>query len=52
LGLAISQAIARAHGGDLTYARDAGVTRLELTLPEGDWRGDAQAAPAMARGAG
>jgi len=33
LGLAISRAIARAHGGDLTYARGEGVTRLELTLP-------------------
>jgi signal transduction histidine kinase len=33
LGLAISRAIARAHGGDLTYARQDGVTRLELTLP-------------------
>jgi signal transduction histidine kinase len=52
LGLAISQAIARAHGGDLTYARDPGVTRLELTLPEGDWRREAQVAPAVAGGAG
>jgi signal transduction histidine kinase len=33
LGLAISRAIARGHGGDLTYARQDGVTRLELTLP-------------------
>jgi signal transduction histidine kinase len=33
LGLAISRAIARAHGGDLTYARQDGVTRLDLTLP-------------------
>ena len=33
LGLAISRAIARAHGGDLTYWRDSEVTRLELTLP-------------------
>ena len=33
LGLAISRAIARAHGGDVTYARDGDVTRFELTLP-------------------
>jgi signal transduction histidine kinase len=33
LGLAISRAIARAHGGDLTYARADEVTSLELTLP-------------------
>lgn len=33
LGLAISRGIARAHGGDLTYARGAEVTRFELTLP-------------------
>lgn len=33
LGLAISRGIARAHGGDLTYARGADVTRFELTLP-------------------
>ena len=52
LGLAISQAIARAHGGDLTYAREVGVTRLELTLPEGDWRRDAEVAPALAGGVG
>ena len=32
LGLAISRAIARAHGGDLTYAREAGTTRLVLRL--------------------
>ena len=31
--LAISRAIARANGGDLTYWRDSEVTRLELTLP-------------------
>jgi signal transduction histidine kinase len=35
LGLAISRAIARAHGGDLTYARGGGLTCLELTLPRG-----------------
>jgi signal transduction histidine kinase len=34
LGLAISRAIARAHGGDLTYAREGELTRLELTLPQ------------------
>jgi signal transduction histidine kinase len=32
LGLAISRAIARAHDGDVTYARDDGTTRFELTL--------------------
>jgi signal transduction histidine kinase len=32
LGLAISRAIARAHGGDATYAREGNVTRFELTL--------------------
>ncbi len=32
LGLAISRAIARAHGGELTYARRDDVTRFELTL--------------------
>ena len=32
LGLAISRAIARAHGGDVTYARDGQVTRFDLTL--------------------
>ena len=30
-GLAISRAIARAHGGDVIYARDGDVTRFELT---------------------
>ncbi len=33
LGLAISRAIARAHGGDVTYARDGAVTRFSLSLP-------------------
>ena len=33
LGLAISRAIARAHDGDLIYARAGDVTRFELTLP-------------------
>jgi signal transduction histidine kinase len=33
LGLAISRAIARAHGGDLTYARSGEVTRFSLSLP-------------------
>jgi signal transduction histidine kinase len=34
LGLAISRAIARAHGGDATYAREGKVTRFELTLAD------------------
>jgi signal transduction histidine kinase len=33
LGLAISRAIARAHGGELTYARLGDVTRFSLSLP-------------------
>ena len=33
LGLALSRAIAAAHGGTLTYARDDGVTCFELTFP-------------------
>lgn len=33
LGLAISRAIARAHGGDVTYARSGEVTRFSLSLP-------------------
>jgi signal transduction histidine kinase len=33
LGLAISRAIARAHGGDLTYARERETTRFEIELP-------------------
>jgi signal transduction histidine kinase len=33
LGLAISRAIARAHGGDVTYARAGAVTRFSLALP-------------------
>jgi signal transduction histidine kinase len=32
LGLAISRAIARAHGGDATYAREGNMTRFELTI--------------------
>jgi signal transduction histidine kinase len=34
LGLAISRAIARAHGGDVTYARGGEVTSFCLSLPE------------------
>jgi signal transduction histidine kinase len=34
LGLAISRAIARAHGGDLTYARAGEVTAFALSLPK------------------
>ena len=33
LGLAISRAIARAHGGELTYARGPATTRFELRVP-------------------
>ncbi len=33
LGLALSRAIAAAHGGTLTYARRGGVTCFELTFP-------------------
>jgi signal transduction histidine kinase len=32
LGLAIARAVARAHGGDVTYRRDGEVTRFELSL--------------------
>jgi signal transduction histidine kinase len=32
LGLALSRAIARAHGGDVAYAREGKVTRFELTV--------------------
>ncbi|HEY8077735.1 MAG TPA: HAMP domain-containing sensor histidine kinase [Labilithrix sp.] len=32
LGLAISRAIARAHGGDVTYAREGDVTRFTLAI--------------------
>lgn len=35
LGLALSRAIAVAHGGTLSYARRDGATRFELTLPVG-----------------
>jgi signal transduction histidine kinase len=34
LGLPLSRAIARAHGGDVQYHRDGEATRLDLTLPE------------------
>ncbi|HEY7956281.1 MAG TPA: ATP-binding protein [Polyangia bacterium] len=33
LGLAISRAIARAHGGEVSYARAGAITRFALTLP-------------------
>ena len=33
LGLAISRAVARAHDGEVTYARHGDATRFELTLP-------------------
>ena len=32
LGLALARAVATAHGGDLTYERDGGVTRFVLQL--------------------
>lgn len=32
LGLALSRAIARAHGGDVLYTRDAEITRFTLTV--------------------
>jgi signal transduction histidine kinase len=32
LGLAISRAIARAHGGDVTYAREGETTRFTLVV--------------------
>ncbi len=32
LGLAISRAVARQHGGDVTYARIGDITRFELTV--------------------
>jgi signal transduction histidine kinase len=35
LGLALSRAIARAHGGDLVYLREKETTLFELTLPVG-----------------
>ncbi|HEX6835373.1 MAG TPA: ATP-binding protein [Polyangia bacterium] len=38
LGLAISRAIARAHGGDVTYARAGAVTRFSLSLPRAKTR--------------
>ncbi len=39
LGLALSRAIAAAHGGTLTYARDRGVTCFELSFPPPTSRG-------------
>jgi signal transduction histidine kinase len=33
LGLAMSRAVAEAHGGTLRYARDGAVTRFTLTIP-------------------
>ncbi len=36
LGLALSRAIARQHGGDVTYAREDGATCFELAVPAGD----------------
>ena len=39
LGLALSKAIASAHGGTLTYRRKDDVTRFELLLPGGEEEG-------------
>lgn len=36
LGLALSRSIARAHGGDVTYARVGEATRFEITIDERD----------------
>jgi signal transduction histidine kinase len=47
LGLALSKAIAKAHGGVLTYRREGDVTRFELRVPvEGDAGATAHEAPA------
>jgi signal transduction histidine kinase len=46
LGLALSRAIVRGHGGDLQYYRDGTVTRLDITLPEASVSKDASA-PAL-----
>jgi signal transduction histidine kinase len=35
LGLALSRAVATAHGGSLTYGRQGGVTCFELSFPRG-----------------
>ena len=44
LGLPLSRAIARGHGGDVSYHRDAGTTRLDLVLPEAPKVPDSRAA--------
>jgi signal transduction histidine kinase len=44
LGLALARAIARAHGGDVTYLREDGATWFELTLPKAQPQGDRAAA--------
>lgn len=33
LGLSVARSVAKAHGGELTYSRDGGMTRFALTLP-------------------
>jgi signal transduction histidine kinase len=42
LGLALSRAIAVAHGGELSYRRNEGVTSFELVLPRGGKEPQAQ----------
>jgi len=45
LGLALSRAIAAAHGGTLTYARTEGVTCFELSFPPPTSRGPGYGVP-------
>jgi signal transduction histidine kinase len=51
LGLALSRAIARSHGGDVAYFRDGEITRLELTLPESAEASAPSAGPAAEQSA-
>jgi len=52
LGLAMSRAIARAHGGDVVYARAGVVTRFELTIPAAAGAETAAAAAGARAGGG